>query len=333
MLDLERESAPSAAAGVAPALARGASVAPAPLDGRRLENRGVADVLERVAELLAAQDASPFRVQAYRHAAHELRQLSEPLRVVLAAKGLAGLDELPGIGPSIGAAIAEYLETGRLGLLQRLEGQCAPEDLFATLPGIGDELARRLHRELGVETLEELEVAAHDGRLAAVPGFGTRRVSALRDLLATRLSRAAQRRARHIHEVRAGDAEAARMTYAPSVGTLLSVDADYRRQAAQGSLRTIAPRRFNPAHEVWLPIWHTERDGWHITALFSNTALAHQLGMTRDWVVLYCERDGHEGQYTVVSERRGPLAGQRVVRGREGECHAPYTGGARTARA
>jgi hypothetical protein len=55
--------------------------------------------------------------------------------------------------------------------------------------------------------------------------------------------------------------------------------------------------------------------------------------MTRDWVVLYCERDGHEGQYTVVSERRGPLAGQRVVRGREGECHAPYTGGARTARA
>jgi hypothetical protein len=281
----------------------------------------VADLLERVADLLAAQDASAFRVHAYQHAAHELRRLAEPVRGVLAARGLAGLQELPGIGPSIAAAIAEYLETGHIRLLRRLEGQAAPEDLFATLPGVGHELAHRIHHELGVETLEELELAAHDGRLATVPGFGKRRVDALRDLLATRLSRNAQRRARRIDEASQSSGAPAEAS-GPPVSSLLAIDAEYRRLAAQGSLRTIAPRRFNPLHRAWLPIWHTERDGWHVTALFSNTALAHQLGATHDWVVIHCEREGHEEQYTVVTERRGPLAGQRVVRGRESEGHA-----------
>jgi hypothetical protein len=107
---------------------------------------------------------------------------------------------------------------------------------------------------------------------------------------------------------------------APSVSDLLTLDAQYRERAARGALPTIAPRRFNPRHEAWLPIWHTELAGWHVTALFSNTPLAHQLGTTRDWVILYYERDGISGQCTIVTERRGPLTGRRVVRGREIEC-------------
>lgn len=49
---------------------------------------------------------------------------------------------------------------------------------------------------------------------------------------------------------------------------------------------------------AWLPILHSFRDGWHFTALFSNTDRAHELGRVRDWVVIYVERDGHEGQCT-----------------------------------
>ena len=75
---------------------------------------------------------------------------------------------------------------------------------------------------------------------------------------------------------------------------------------------------------------HAERDGWSFTALFSNTARAHELGTTHDWVILYYERDGHEKQCTVVTERRGDLAGKRVVRGREDECRALYEHGAPT---
>ncbi|MCK4867230.1 MAG: DNA-binding protein, partial [Alphaproteobacteria bacterium] len=91
--------------------------------------------------------------------------------------------------------------------------------------------------------------------------------------------------------------------------------------AAAGNLHKIAPRRFNPTGEAWLPILHTQRDDWHFTALFSNTARAHELAKTNDWVVLYFHTDHEpEAQRTVVTETHGPMAGRRVVRGREGEC-------------
>jgi putative hydrolase len=109
------------------------------------------------------------------------------------------------------------------------------------------------------------------------------------------------------------------------VATLLDIDGEYREQAAAGALRTIAPRRFNREGKAWLPVLHTRRGRWHFTALYSNTARAHERGQTRDWVVVYFYDDDHrEGQHTIVTETRGPLAGQRVVRGREHECLALY---------
>jgi hypothetical protein len=107
----------------------------------------------------------------------------------------------------------------------------------------------------------------------------------------------------------------------PSVETLLDVDREYRAAAAADTLPKIAPRRFNPKGEAWLPVLHTRRGDWHFTALFSNTARAHELGRVHDWVVVYAEDKDHaERQYTVVTATTGPLAGRRVVRGREAEC-------------
>jgi DNA polymerase (family 10) len=147
-------------------------------------------------------------------------------------------------------------------------------------------------------------------------GFGPRRVRAVREQLATLLGRAARFRARRA----ASDAESRDALHRPDVATLLDVDAEYTARVARGELRRIAPRRFNPEGRVWLPILHTERGAWHLTALFSNTARAHELGHTHDWVVIFYERDGDAGQGTVVTESRGPLRGRRVVRGREPEC-------------
>jgi aminoglycoside phosphotransferase family enzyme len=293
--------------------ARGA--AEARLPQRPAENLEIAQLLERIAGLLTAQQASPFRARAYHDAAAQVRRLREPLRRILEERGCSGLDQLPAVGPSIAAVIAEYLTSGHVRLLSRLEGRSAPEDVFTTLPGIGEELAHRLHERLGVETLEELELAAHDGRLQRVPGFGPRRTRALRDLLAARLSRSQRR------EAPAADAASSAPAPAlPDVATLLAVDAAYRERAARGELPRIAPLRFNPLAEAWLPILHTEQGGWHFTALFSNSARAHERNRIRDWVVLYYARDGRDGQCTVVTEWQGPLAGRRVVRGREREC-------------
>jgi DNA polymerase (family X) len=284
---------------------------------RALTNQEIADVLERVADLLEAQDANRYRVQAYRRAAVTIREHEQPLVELLAEGGVEAVDALPTIGPTIAAHVAELAHCGALSLLDRLEGEVSPERLFATIPGIGPELARRVYQDLAVETLEDLECAAQDGRLASLAGFGPRRVRAVQQQLATILGRSARHRARRRAWLDARGSAVA--TPCPDVATLLAVDAEYRDLAARGRLRRIAPRRFNPAHEAWLPVLHTERDGWQITALFSNTSRAHELGRTHDWVVLFYERDGDSGQCTVVTEWRGPHAGRRAVRGRESE--------------
>ena len=105
---------------------------------------------------------------------------------------------------------------------------------------------------------------------------------------------------------------------------LLDVDREYRSRAAE--LPRIAPRRLNPERKAWLPILHTDRGRRHYTALFSNTPLAHEIGRTGDWVGLYVDGTGPERQYTVVTETRGPLSGERVVRGRESACRECYLG-------
>jgi hypothetical protein len=110
----------------------------------------------------------------------------------------------------------------------------------------------------------------------------------------------------------------------PSAAQLLEIDREYLRKAQGGELPKIAPRRFNPEHEAWLPVLHLTRDGLKYTALFSNTARAHQVGATRDWVVIYWGHDHQESQCTVVTETKGALAGHRVVRGREAECARHY---------
>ena len=69
---------------------------------------------------------------------------------------------------------------------------------------------------------------------------------------------------------------------------------------------------------------HAEDGGWEWSVMWSNTARAHELGRTQDWVVVFHARDGDDSQCTVVTETHGPLEGRRVVRGREAECRAHY---------
>jgi len=265
-----------------------------------------------VGDLLEAHDANPFRVRSYRRCAEELRALG-PVATLYAEGGRAALQRIPGTGQALSSAIAEILETGGLRLLERLEAELSPEDAFRRLPGIGPKLAQRIHDELGVTSLEELEVAAHDGRLEAVEGIGEKRARGIRDVLASRLARS-----------RRSLAHPGALEHRPPVALLLEVDREYRDRSRIGGLRHIAPRRFNPAHEAWLPIMEVERGGWDFTALFSNTQRAHELGRTRDWVVIYYHRDGDAGQCTVITARSGRLRELRVVRGREAECRHHY---------
>ncbi len=269
------------------------------------QNAIIARRLEEVATLLEEQGANQFRVRAYRSAADTVRAAARPVAEIVWAEGAEGLEKLPGIGPSLARAIRDQVKLGRLPMLDRLRGASDPEKLLASVPGIGPVLAERLHHELGIGTLEDLEAAAHDGRLSAVEGIGSQRLAGIIDSLAGRLGRLRP---------------LAPAELPPPVAEILEVDHEYRTKASHGQLPTITPRRFNPDRKAWLPVLHTQRGPHHYTALFSNTARAHDLDRTHDWVVLYYDGGRTESQCTVVTERRGPLAHKRVVRGREAEC-------------
>lgn len=270
-----------------------------------LTNRQIADSLEAIGELLEAQGANPFRARAYRTAADTVCSGKRPVHEVLSTEGLAGLTKLPGIGESLARSIEQLALTGRLGLLDRLAGAGSPEPLFATVPGIGPKMAARIHEQLDIETLAELEAAAYNGSLGQAPGMGRKRIQAVRESLAGRF-----RRRPAVPEARRKAPPAEQ----PPLDELLDVDREYRQLAKAGKLPRIAPKRFNPTGEAWLPVLHTQRGERHYTALYSNTARAHELGTTHDWVVVYRDDHAGAGQWTVVTSRFGALRDRRVVR-------------------
>ena len=282
-------------------------------------NQQIAMKLAQAADLLEQQGANPFRVSAYRRASETVSRLARDIGELAKAEGSDGLIKLPGIGTGIAAAIQELLGTGGWVQLERLRGTLDPAQLFRTVPGIGSKLAEQIHDSLHIDTLEGLEAAAYDGRLEGVPGMGVRRITAIRNALAQLLGRTR----RPARPATGGE---------PDIAALLAVDREYREKAEQGALPLIAPRRFNPDGRAWLPVLHTERGDWHFTLMYSNTARAHELKRTRDWVVVYFYDDHHEeGQCTIVTETRGPLTGLRVVRGREAACREYYHGPAAAA--
>jgi hypothetical protein len=277
-------------------------------------NRTVASRFEDTARALEDQQVNPFRVRAYWRAADVMRRLGQPVDRILVRNGVEGLDRIPGIGRGLAGAIRDFVLTGRMPVQERLERAREPLHELETVPGLGRILVRRLQEDLGIETLEALEAAAYDGRLAALPGIGQKRLMGIRQALAGRFARDGRSRIVDAEEE-------------PPVAELLDVDREYRDLAASHKLPTIAPRRMNPEHRAWLPLLHTQRGARRYTALFSNTPRAHELGKTRDWVVLYYGEDGERGQHTVVTETNGALRGRRVVRGRELECMTQYAAG------
>lgn len=272
-----------------------------------MDNETIAQRLLEYANYLEAREASLYRSRAYRRAAETILRLNRPAAEILAESGRDGLEQLPGIGAHLSYTIEGLVRDGEFRTLNAEGGQIDVERLFRSLPGVGPRLARQLHEQLGIETFEELELAAHAGRLREIP-IGAKRLRGITDTLASRLR----------------DQRFPMMEREPTVAELLAVDRDYRTQAGQHHLPVLTPRRFNPEHQAWLPLFEARSGDWEFWGLFSNSALAHRLGKTRDWVVIYFHDGEVSGQRTVVTETRAELAGQRVIRGRERECRELY---------
>jgi DNA polymerase (family 10) len=130
----------------------------------------VAEVLVKIATLLELKGENPFKSRAYQNAARTIETLSEPLAKLVAEARLA---DIKGIGEALQQKITELVTTGRLQYYEDLKA-ATPPGLVAMLdiPGLGPKKIKALHDELGIETVEQLEQACKDGKIAGLKGFG-----------------------------------------------------------------------------------------------------------------------------------------------------------------
>ena len=129
-----------------------------------------AGVLAEIGMLLEVTGGERFRARAYANAARRLETSGADLPALAAA---GKLTSLPGVGAGIAEVVRELVETGRSSLHERLVAE-TPVGLYEVMriKGLGASRVRALYAELGVDSLDALEAAARDGRVAALPGFG-----------------------------------------------------------------------------------------------------------------------------------------------------------------
>lgn len=140
-------------------------------------NRAVAHRLERLARLLEIRGDPDYKVRAYLRAAETLLALPEPITRYVET---GTLTSLPGIGPAIAGKIREFLETGQIRTLRRVEAEVPPTLLeLLNLPGLGPARVRQLWKQLGVVDVDTLEQALRAGQVRALPGFGMKTEASL----------------------------------------------------------------------------------------------------------------------------------------------------------
>jgi DNA polymerase (family 10) len=135
-------------------------------------NARIYQLFNEMADLLELSEANPFKVRAYRRAAQTVDGLSEDV-ADRAEQGT--LEEIPGIGRDLALKIGEFLAGGTIAELEELRASVPPVLVrLIRIPGLGPKNALRLHHELGLSSLEELEQACRHDRVAALKGFGAK---------------------------------------------------------------------------------------------------------------------------------------------------------------
>ncbi len=139
-----------------------------------MTNRDIANVFEQIADLLEFQGANPFRIRAYRNGSRKITNLDVSLQTILTDDS-SQLTDIEGIGKDLAEKISTLVETGSLPMLTELL-ESIPSTVLALLrvPGLGPKKAAVLHRDLGIQSLDELRAACEAERVRELKGFGAK---------------------------------------------------------------------------------------------------------------------------------------------------------------
>jgi len=135
-----------------------------------MKNRAIAEIFYRIADILELRNEIIFKIRAYRNAASTIESMTTDIESIY---NEGELENIKGLGKAIAKKIGEYIETEKLGYLAELEENIHPDLLrMLDIPSLGPKKIMALNKELGIETIDELEKAARDGKIEVLDGFG-----------------------------------------------------------------------------------------------------------------------------------------------------------------
>jgi DNA polymerase (family 10) len=138
-------------------------------------NLDIARIFDEIADILEVQGENTFKIRAYRKAALTIETLTQDLKVIAERGGVKELKKIPGIGEGIAKKIVEIAETGDCKKHRELKREMPSELLeLLAIPRVGPKTIAKLHQELGITNIEDLEKAAGTHKLAGLPGLGTK---------------------------------------------------------------------------------------------------------------------------------------------------------------
>jgi len=139
-----------------------------------MKNREIADIFERMADILEFKGENPFKISAYRKASRIIGDLTQDIEEI-AEKGR--LKEVPGIGEGMAEKVAEYLKIGKISKFEEIKKEVSDELIaIMDIPGVGPKTLSLLHKEKGIGDLSQLEKAVENGSLVGLPGIGEKKV-------------------------------------------------------------------------------------------------------------------------------------------------------------
>ena len=150
-----------------------------------MDNDAIARRFHRLAALMEVRGDDPFRLRSYRNAAEAIEVWPTPLKEIAEKEGVAGLQEIPGVGKAIAGKVIELLTKGTFDAWERLTAE-TPETVLDLLeiPGIGPKTAALLHQRFKVSSLADMKAFVTSGGLDMVDGIGPKTAARIQEALA-----------------------------------------------------------------------------------------------------------------------------------------------------
>ena len=149
-----------------------------------MDNKEIARRFYRLSALMEVRGDDPFRLRSYRNAAEAIEVWPTSLKEIAEKEGLAGLQEIPGVGKAIAGKVIDLLNKGTFDAWERLVAE-TPETVLDLLeiPGIGPKTAALLHQRFKVSSLADLKTFVASGGLEMVDGIGPKTAERIKEAL------------------------------------------------------------------------------------------------------------------------------------------------------